>query len=133
MRQTILVLVLLPTSLSFASIDIGIMQILQPPSSVDTGTIVTPTAWWRNVGTESTGFTATCALIREPDSLAYLDSVRVTLLVPGRDTILEFPGYQVGYEESDWRARFWNWAPGDTNRANDALEKRFRVSARRSP
>jgi len=124
--------IFLLASLSPADVDIGVVQILLPPSSVDTGAIITPEARWHNFGSESTGFTARCALIREPDSLAYMESVHVALLVPGADIVLQFPDYQVGHEESDWRARFWSRAPDDTNRANDALEKPFRVRRRGS-
>ncbi|MEO0073810.1 MAG: hypothetical protein ABIK43_04030, partial [candidate division WOR-3 bacterium] len=108
--------------------DVGIVQILQPPASVDTNSDVTPTAKWRNYSTtEAMTFTGYCYLINPAGTRVYSAETVIPNLAPSTDITITFPVYNVGMDTGNWVARCSTYAPGDTVFANDVLEKPFRV------
>jgi hypothetical protein len=108
--------------------DIGVTQILQPPSQVDTGVDITPEARWHNYSsTEATSFTAYAILYNPAGSQVYLEDSNVTLLAPGADITILFPAYNVHSDTGWWVCRCSTYAPGDTVLTNNVLDKRFEV------
>jgi hypothetical protein len=108
--------------------DVGVTQITQPPSRVDTGVVVIPAGTWHNYHTQAVAFTAYAFLIDPSGSRVYSKETAVSA-DPGEDVSIPFPpGWNVGTDTGTWVCRCSTYAPGDTHTVNDVLEKQFRVT-----
>jgi hypothetical protein len=95
--------------------DIGVVGIIAPADTVDSGTVVTPQAWVRNFGTTVATFPATMLI-----GTGYTNTQSVTSLAPGDSVEVSF---------ADWTAapcgplavRCSTGLAGDQNYANDTL------------
>ena len=95
--------------------DVGVMSIVAPVDTVDTGTVVTPQAWIRNYGTTIATFPATMLI-----GAAYANTQTVTALGAGDSIEVSF---------ADWAAaprgaqvvRCSTGLSGDQNASNDTL------------
>ncbi|MFO7638553.1 MAG: right-handed parallel beta-helix repeat-containing protein [bacterium] len=111
--------------------DVGVAQIIQPGTFVDTNATFTPTARWRNYNTsDPVSFTAYFEIESPTLGWFYAEQVTVNDLAPGMDTVLSFTDVSVGMDTGAWAARCSSYAAGDINPANDAAWRTFVVAAR---
>jgi len=107
--------------------DVGVKSITQPPSYLPTNSTFTPTAIWKNYSTQTSSFIGYYALINPYNARIYSEHSASIDLAPGEERTLTFPDFNVGTVEGRWIARCSTFA-GDTNPANDVLQKSFNVS-----
>jgi hypothetical protein len=102
-------------SLPSAFSDVGVLRIVAPADTVDTGTVVTPQAWVRNFGNRAATFPVTMGI-----GSGYSNTQTVTGLQPDDSSLVNF---------ADWTAaprgglvvRCSTHLTGDQNTANDTL------------
>jgi len=106
--------------------DIAVTAIVSPPSHVFPDTEFIPVAKWMNTGLEPATITAFFFLHNKYGVRVYAQFTD-TMLNGGEEVTLEFPAFNPGNDTGLWYARCSTMA-GDTNFANDTMDKPFRVS-----
>lgn len=114
-------------------VDVAILGILEPGFWVDTGTVLTPQARWRNEGVRPAFFSAFFFLVDPTGARPYWESQTVSSLESGAETTLVFPGFNVGTLIGHWQAFCSTAAVLDTIPGNDTLTKPFNVYAGTPP
>lgn len=110
-------------------VDVGVRTITAPTGSWDTGSVVQPTAIWRNYSaTRLASFWAWFMLFEPEGEMVYRESLQVSGLEPGIEASLTFPQCNLGSFEGNWLARCSTWAAEDSNRFNDVLQQEFTVT-----
>jgi hypothetical protein len=111
--------------------DVGVVQILAPGALVDTGSDITPRVKFHNYSTlDKASFGTRVQLISPTLGQVYDSVIGVSQLLPGRDTTLTFPVFNVGADTGFWQMNAFCALPGDTNPDNDSMGMQFEVAGR---
>ncbi len=107
--------------------DVSVVEIIEPGSWVDTNSVVKPKARWYNGSTTAVDFVASFCLENPAKAKVSSQSINVSGLAPGADTVLVFEEYDVGRDTGRWLARCSTFTANDTQPANDTMSRRFVV------
>ncbi|MFO7651302.1 MAG: M6 family metalloprotease domain-containing protein [bacterium] len=110
-------------SVTVRVVDATTMRIVQPPSSVDSGSVVPVTAWVRNSGNVAATFNALATI----SGTAYSSSRGVIGLASGDSSLLTFDPW-TAVEMGAHTVACTTQLAGDLNRANDKATKNVAVS-----
>jgi hypothetical protein len=114
-------------------VDVAVLGIQEPVGWVDTGTVLTPTARWKNNGVRTAFFSAFLFLIDPAGDRVYWESQTVSNLDAGAETLLVFPEFSVAHLVGHWQVFCSTAASLDTIPANDTLLRQFNVYAGTPP
>jgi len=109
--------------------DVAALEIVDPTHGVDTNTTVVPRARWRNNSGSAVDFVGYFFMENPSKARTYARNVAVLGLAAGADTVLSFPGHNVGLDTGQWAVRCSTFAVNDTDPANDAQSGTFTVYA----
>jgi hypothetical protein len=112
--------------------DIGVTQIVRPPNFVYPDSSFIPQAKWMNYGAEPATISAYFFIHNKYGVRMYSQSQADVPLNAGEEITLDFPSFNVGNDTGRWYARC-STAAGDTNFANDTLDKFFTVGVTSYP
>lgn len=107
--------------------DVAAKEIISPRGTFDTNATVTPQACWENVSSNPATFFAYFALNNPNNIRVYTNSVVISELAPGKDTVISFTPYSLGTTEGRWTASCSTVAVGDTYPENDWIMSEFCV------
>ncbi len=107
--------------------DVGVTEILEPGNWVDTNSVVKPRARWHNGSTTAVDFVAQFSIENPAKARISSQSISVSALAPGADTVLVFEGHNVGVDTGRWLARCSTFTANDTQPANDTMSRHFVV------
>jgi len=108
--------------------DVGVVEIVSPAGTIDTGTVLNPTARWHNFSGFTTDLIAFFIVTNPAGTRVYTESRTVTALGPGLDTLLAFAEFGPGADTGQWTARCSTYSSRDTIARNDVMERAFRVA-----
>jgi hypothetical protein len=107
--------------------DVGVTQIVSPPSLVPADSSFTPAAAWKDYSGKTATFNAYFFIYNKRGVRVYSEAIEDVTLSPGIETTLTFASFNPGSDTGHWLARC-STAAGDTNFANDTLDSRFFVA-----
>jgi hypothetical protein len=106
--------------------DVGVTQIVRPPVHVFPDSSFIPEAKWKNYGAQPATVSAFFFIHNKYGVRIYSQVVTDTVIGAGEEITLDFVSFNVGNDTGHWYARC-STAAGDTNFANDTLNKTFVV------
>jgi YVTN family beta-propeller protein len=111
-----------------AATDVAVVSITDPHGRYVLGDTVVPIATCRNYGNAPATFMAFMRLYFSSPTPVYVESVSVTGLLPGRDTLVVFGRACTLMQLGWWTARCTTRYSGDLVKANDWQSQSFSVS-----
>ena len=106
--------------------EVGVTQIVRPPSQVYPDSSFIPEAKWKNNGAEAATFDAYYFIQNKAHVRMYSQSQLGVTLAPGEERALDFVSFNPGIDTGLWTARC-STGISDTIHANDTLDKPFVV------
>jgi hypothetical protein len=114
------------SSVWVGNVDVGVLRIVSPIGSVDSGATIEPQAWVMNFSDIAAGFRAH---FRINDGSVYLDSSGFLVLDAGDSAPVSFPAWPKPHPLASYTTTCSTYAYGDGNHANDAQHGQFTVVA----
>jgi hypothetical protein len=106
--------------------DVSVVQIVWPLGSVDT-LPKTPRARVRNLGQMTETFQVGMRIVNLSGVTVYTGSAQASSLLPGAETVLDFPVWGGHHDQGDYTARCSTSLPGDADQSNDLAFGLFTV------
>jgi len=106
--------------------DVGVTQIVSPPLNVKPDSSFIPSAKWKNYWDQQNIISVYFFIHNKYGARVYAEQFNDVTLEPGEEKQFDFPEFNVGNDTGRWKARC-STAAGDTNFANDTLNKYFYV------
>jgi hypothetical protein len=128
--ETLFAVLLLAATVPAAggSLDVGLDSLLSPYHYAFPAGELMPRVLCTNGGPDTAVFAAFFTVHNPGGVLYYLDSLPVTVLAPGADTVLSFRDSFFNYFYGVWATQCSVYAPGDTNPANDVVRGTTTIS-----
>jgi hypothetical protein len=109
--------------------DVGAVAIDAPTGTIDTSAIVTPTARFRNFGTDPATFQTWFLIVDSLGGTIYQEAFQVASLAPNATTSHSYSNWAFPHPLGHYTTRCTTYLADDDNHANDALGGSFTVTA----
>jgi N-acetylneuraminic acid mutarotase len=114
-------------SVRIGNVDLAVTAVTSPAAVVETAQVVIPSARVSNRGEFPASFPAYFSIDSGLDSLIYQESLAVTGLAAGAETLLVFTEWPKPHAIGNYQARCSTFLTGDIQPGNDVLNRPFEV------
>jgi hypothetical protein len=109
------------------TLDVGVLQIIEPVGRMDTSMPISPAAKVKNFGSVPATFRTFFSIEGLGDQPVYLDSARITGLLGGDSMAVSFRPWPGPHPPLRYTTRCSTFLAGDNNRANDVRGDSFTI------
>jgi hypothetical protein len=109
--------------------DVSVRSILAPLNSLDTSTVITPSALVANPGSLSASFPVRFTISNASDAIVYTGDTTVYSLAPGGSVTVTFPDWAKPHAVGSYATKCSTMLAGDATPGNDAAADTFAITA----